>query len=201
MKYPKVISQSHFHSHPLLTYDGLPSSYNENILQRIEERFNFMFTRHSQVLIYSMVFKYPDNGIAYPQDNSLFQNCIESYKRYLDRHNFSPQFIWVREQNESRHPHFHLCVMLNGNAIRYLKNDLEPHRLWNLALGLPLETQGLVHFSDMDGSGNWSILVHRDDHALQDKVFAILSYLAKTFSKQNKAIRGLHEFGCSHMPE
>ena len=150
-------------------------AYNPAIQNRINVLLTSALTVHAQVLLIRFDVRYPLGYIA-PVDNSLFQKFIETYRRYLDRNGFKPLYLWVREQNTSVNPHYHVFFLLE--AIRYMPNLNHADELWANVLGLPVGSKGLLHFCNPNGT-----MLRRDSKSDATSAAGYLSYLAKDYSK------------------
>ncbi|WMW66287.1 inovirus-type Gp2 protein [Nitratidesulfovibrio liaohensis] len=113
---------------------------------------------HSKVMQVRLDLHYPENGYVTPNSTHI-QDFNYNLKRSLARkkfagsHNPDPKLIWVREQNESEHPHYHALMLVNGNALDNPHSILEKaSSLWGRALGV--DPTGLVHRCDKDRNGN-----------------------------------------------
>ena len=152
-------------------------AYNPDIQNRINALLTAALTCHAQVLLIRFDVRYPLGYIA-PVDNSLFQQFIETYRRYLARHSFDPLYLWVREQNTSPNPHYHVVFLLDGTAIRFMPNLSHADELWANVLGLPVGSKGLLHFCNPNGT-----MLRRDSESDATTAANYLSYLAKDYSK------------------
>jgi len=96
-------------------------------------------------------------------------------------------------------PHYHLLLLLNGDAYRGINSssfspngDYEGNNLlhrivraWSRAIGWPQDAmRGLVHVAKDKLTGKfYTYHFHRDDHAAFAEVFFGASYLCKVHSK------------------
>lgn len=111
------------------------------------------------------------------------------------------RYAWAREIGpESQRPHYHLLLILNGNAYRSIGNyaDVETpglyklcHEAWASAISQPYDlAYGLVGVVQ---NGQWS-LDRMNREVFADALYAA-SYLCKARSKVFEL--GFHGFGCS----
>ena len=102
--------------------------------------------------------------------------------------------IWVREQDSSHQPHYHVCILLNGDAYCHLGSFREGQsdrgnmatriqEAWASALDIPpAQSRGLVHFP----LNRVYRIDANSDQCLSQMVslFTRLSYFAKARTKQ-----------------
>lgn len=163
------------------------------IMDKYHSALEQSLTDHSKVMQVRLDLRYPENGHATPNSTHI-QDFSYNLKRNLTRkkfagsHNPDPKFLWVREQNESEHPHYHALMLVNGNALDNPHSILEKaSSLWGRALGV--DPAGLVHRCDRDRNGNRQengIMIRRgspDEAAQRAKCEQQASYLAKAYSK------------------
>lgn len=115
-------------------------------------------------------------------------------------HAASLRFIWAREYRRGEDkPHFHLLILLNGDAYRALGSfgpgsqslASQITEAWASALGLAcIDSHGLVHFP-----ANAQYHVDARDTASVEALFYRTSYLCKVRSKVFD--EHVHPFGCS----
>ena len=190
-----TITTCEYKNIPLLASDG----FLIPILDRIHHLLEFMLNKHSQVLLvrFDVRFVFDEKK---PNDNSIFQGFIENYRRYLDRQEFDPHLIWVREQGKgSVNCHYHLALLLNGNRIRYFKECSKGEELWARALNIPyIRNSGLIHICK---AGNLnSVMIRRGDMIMLEKSYKWLSYMAKTDTKDDIP-KNVKMFSSSQIPK
>jgi hypothetical protein len=103
-------------------------------------------------------------------------------------HDNRVRYVWAREQVSSDYPHYHLAILLNGQAYRRLGSYTSDKGLvraikeaWESALGLDesQDNDGLVSYPrDSD------FILTRDDERTRRNCFSRLSYLCKVASKR-----------------
>ncbi len=155
-----------------------------------------MLETHSSVMQIRFDLRYPDNSYIIHRMKYIY-DFNSNLKRSLNRekvsggHRVDPHLIWVQEQINSPHPHFHYLLLVNGNAKRNYYSILKKvEKIWNLAIDSDL--QGLVNYCDRDKQGNKQengIIVQRNSPSFSenlDKCFYQASYLAKENGKQNR---------------
>ena len=197
-----VVNGSEFNGVPLLPYDGPNSGYYAKILNIVKERLDDSFGRTSKVLIVRMVFKLPST-IGDCSDNDCFQYFIEEYRRAIGAKLL--HYVWVREQNTSESPHWHVICYYDGNRMRYFNNMYQVDSIWAKAIDqvyqMPYVTHGFIHMCGAGINGinmNHGILVHRNNHAVIDETLKLCSYICKINTK-GSAPKHVNEYGCSQI--
>ena len=164
--------------------------------------------RHSRILALRVDLRFPRSYWGY-EDGHLGNGFLADFKSYLEEsldqlpgnRNHDLMVLAAREyDSEERKPHFHVLILLNGNAIRGTgKWDLTRNNLysrlyeaWAFALGMhAYEIEGLIQFvngCEYSGDGgraikHGSILLHRGDSKSLKDLFRASSYLAKVDTK------------------
>jgi len=113
----------------------------------------------------------------------------------------SLRYIWVKEQTRSANPHYHCCLLLNGNAYHHLGDFTRGSNMaarivqaWASALGISAsECAGLVHFPRnpvyyLNGNAPSYEQAYRN-------LLTRVSYFAKAATKPFGD--NSHHFGCS----
>lgn len=165
----------------------------ENIMDKYHDTLEQSLAAHSKVMQVRLDLRYPENGYTTP-DSKHIHDFNYNLKRNIARqkcagdHDPDPKLIWVREQNRSEHPHYHVLLLVNGNAMRNPHSIFEKaDRLWGRALGV--DPTGLVHHCTKGRHGNKQengIMIRRgtaDEAAQRAKCEQQASYLAKAYSK------------------
>ncbi|UTA81523.1 inovirus-type Gp2 protein [Halomonas sp. XH26] len=136
-------------------------------------------------------------------DNSYIRNFINHLQWELDvagtKYPHKMRYVWCREQVTSIHHHYHVLLLLSGDAYRSLGNythstggsferDNLYHRIvraWSVAIGWPLENmEGLVHIATDDMTHQtYTWHYQRNDQATFEEVFRGASYMCKEYSK------------------
>lgn len=189
------------------TYRGLPVNLNhgpliEEYLDALHDVVEAALRANRRVFAFRVDLHLPadccdEHGLY---DNNIVRRFIESLKAQI-KHNrmlakrerptaagTAVRYMWVREQRNSEHPHWHLVILLNFDAFRSigqfrLGNDNMYSRVvkaWASALQLPVtEAEGLVHFPDKP-----AYELYRDDEASLQPFFHRASYLCKAETKR-----------------
>lgn len=189
------------------TYNNFPINANPergcytSILDNIQKRLDSALAKHSQVLLIRFDVRYPQGMI--PADNSAICGFIESYSRYLKRHNYSPIYLWNSEGGHKKRGsriHHHVFLILNGNNIRYMPNMGKAEELWNRALGLPLgSNRKLIHRCHPNPEISPRLyqtrgMIHRSDMEAKREAIFWCSYCGKV---SPSLPQGMRRFGCS----
>ncbi|MFD2231354.1 YagK/YfjJ domain-containing protein [Alkalimarinus sediminis] len=208
-------------------YKGLPvqvsrgplvAEWLENIRSSMLEQ----VATHSKIFALRIDLRLP-GFYSLPEGQIFGNDYYDRFKRRLkrllddmpDTRNHGLKLVAAREYDQYENkPHFHVLVLLNGNAIRATgKWDLSCdnlysrlHDAWAHALGLnDHEVLGLIQFSDgakyCSGSRSQAkggaFLMERGDHNMFEDVFFACSYLAKYATKNFND--GCHPFLCSRV--
>ena len=198
-------------------YKGLPVLYDEDrhgplvvnflektlkVLDRVKSRTSRTFALRFDLYLppYNVRPRGTDEGSAILKD--FWQNLSRELRRAHLTHKPNFDYIWAREVGAvAGRPHFHVLVLIDGNAIQTLGNpapspdatfsdNTMAHRItrsWLSALNLPatIDFGHLVHFQKDPYSGQFiTHHLHRSDHHAWCQLFYIASYLCKAFSKQ-----------------
>jgi hypothetical protein len=182
---------------------------DEQILEQLHQRIQFMLSHNSRVLEKRLDLHYPQDGLVEPASKHIYR-FTENLHRDLKRNNplpeegkkrspgrkgvaashpVNPQILWVKEQEkETPNPHYHLVVLVNGNAVKSgWSIQKRAERQWANTLNLD-EASGLVHNCNQSGPDAIAIDQNRPD--CEDKTNQVYyhgSYLAKTRSKEHRA--------------
>ena len=88
-----------------------------HILRPILSQFNNMLVKHSKVFVY----RFDIRVAGYTEDNKVISDLIRRLKKRIKAHyrigNIS--YCWVREQERSKHQHYHLVFLLDGQKVRH----------------------------------------------------------------------------------
>ncbi len=200
------------------TYAGMPIQFDKGpFIQQYLASLNLTIWRalneYSRVLAFRVDLRLPDHDWL-PHDaytNAVIGRFLESFKakikhnRDMSRrasgyaHDCRVRYVWAREVAGSGRPHYHLVILLNGDAFYGLgkigsENDNMRSRMdeaWASALGVPVgAVSGLVEVPD-----NPVYRLRRDDPESYRALFYRASYLCKTATKVYGD--GQHAFGCS----
>lgn len=153
------------------------SNYNPDILNRNRDLVDYAFSNTTQVLLIRFDVRYPISYNA-PEDNSIFREFIEDYRRYLHRKGYSPLYLWCKEKNTAEHCHYHVYFLLDGSKLRYMPHLNKAEEIWCRKLNIPFQL-GLIHYCNRNGT----MLRRNDPEAIDYAIDNVLDYLAKDYSK------------------
>lgn len=135
-------------------------------------------------------------------NNEITKDCRAKKKKNGQVHKTALRYIWVREQNNSHSPHYHIVIFLNKDTYYGLGdyggegNNLANRimRAWSNALNVDaFSGRPLVHFPK---NSTYRLIKNHASFAKEHKsLFYRLSYFAKTDTKQFGDM--VNSFGCS----
>lgn len=185
-----ITNDSSYHQYPIQVFDP-PGAY-VSILERNQKLINYALSKHSRVLVNGFCAKYPvrsEERVPRDLSNDTFLDFLESFRRLLWDNGFDPLIIWCREQENEfdifgnpAYPHWHFTVLTDGNVNRTL-NIFRIHKLWNMHLGLPPDSFGLINQIKF-GEHSSGYMMYRDDHDSIARVVKAMSYLSKRKTKE-----------------
>ncbi|TLX69938.1 inovirus Gp2 family protein [Pseudomonas nicosulfuronedens] len=187
----------------------------EQYLSRLHSAIERSLRQYARVFAFRVDLRLP-LSIELPDyacTNEVISRFLESFKAKIEHdrqrararhryaHDSKVRYVWAREESRGERPHYHLLILLNGDAYFTVgrKTSSEQnifHRLqqaWASALGLSVEeVSGLVEIPRAAG-----YLVSRaaGDHGELANLFRRASYLCKAATKNYGD--GQHGFGCS----
>lgn len=202
------------------SYLGLPVQVEKGpfvleYLHRLHQTTYRAIDQYRRVFAFRLDLRLPSSQV--PQflthENEIIERFTESLRAKIRHnrrvaaqenkwvHDTVVRYVWAREVGQLGRPHYHLAILLNGDAFCALGKyetgrDNMFNRLqeaWASALRLPLEAvQGLVEISR-----NPYYHIHRDDHQSIAEFFRRTSYLCKSATKVFGD--GCHGFGASRI--
>lgn len=185
-----ITYDSTFNGHSINTNMDKNHGCYEKVLNKIETVMNSMLENHSKIMITRLDLRYPNNDNIICESKQI-SDFSYNLKRSLNReknagnHFVDAQVLTVQEQDRSNHPHFHVAVIVNGNAKNSPYSIHEKaDKLWKLATDSSLD--GLVDHCNRNKNG---IIVDRNSDSFKedyDKAFYQLSYLAKVRGKEDR---------------
>lgn len=217
----RLFYEPEFHGRTIQHHPGYPMV--QNYLEKLWDVTSLARVTYNRVYAVRIDLRFPKAGVN-PKlygNNGCLKRFFANLQRELDsslKYNTRVLYAWAREQKSSEHPHYHVLLMLNGDAIRNI-GDYRPsatggykaknlyHRIarsWAGAIGLFDElVEGLVHISTKPGSADICEYFIKTNEsgaaALWDEMFHAASYLCKADTK-NFAQR-VHCFGSSQTRE
>ena len=168
---------------------------------KIQELVTYCTDKHSKVLVVRFDIRYP---LLYDSqsNNSDISECMSYVIKKYKRDCLDPCYIWVREQNMSSNQHYHVALFLDGQRVRSYRHVFDTvESAWGRVLGCNVE--GCIHHcTDPDDIDSNGIMLRSDDTGRyserKHKVFKILSYLSKSYSKAEDN-DGIRNFGCTQL--
>lgn len=199
-------------------YLGLPVQFDKGpfvreYLQRLYQTVTCAINEYRRVFAFRFDLRLPidrdSTSLCY--ENEIIDRFVESFKAKI-RHNrkmafrestnardTTVRYVWTRECGQQGRPHYHLAILLNGDAFCSL-GKFSPNRdnmfnrlqeAWASALNLPIEeVRGLVEVP-----ANHYYHLYRDNNESIAKFFFRASYLCKSATKS--FVNGSHGFGAS----
>ena len=170
----------------------------EEMNESIHELMKSYMERHSKVLPVRCDIRYPQDYEG-RRDNKDISTLMSRVSQTCRRKSLDPAYVWVREQNESESPHFHVLILLNGHKSQNpygVFNTVEKH--WRNIIGSKQE--GLIHHCNTNPDGSYrqnGELMHRAE-GIPEHVERQVSYMAKPSSK-GEPKDGLRDYGMSRI--
>lgn len=180
-----------------------PSGHIKCIQSKIIDLIKYYIMKHSKVLVVRFDIRYP---VSYAKagNNRDISTCLAYVVKKYKRWGLDPYYIWVREQHQSAHPHFHCALLLDGQKVRaygHVFRNVEA--AWDRTLGCPVA--GCIDHCIGGGSQDYNGKMLRRDAGNEvyiDRLHDVLrqlSYLAKTYTKE-LGYDGQRNFGCTQLP-
>lgn len=155
----------------------------EEIADKIIDGLHLYTECHCKTFAVIFTLKYPTN--LSQVDNAPIKAFMDRFTKHLEWKGLDPFYIWVREQDTSPNPHYHVLLLLNGSKIQSKYGIMEEaKRIWGHINDC--EPSGLVDYSWEP----WMLRRTAPDFqaVLADCIFAC-SYLAKTNTKGSAPYR------------
>lgn len=181
----KTFVDNQFEGHPLC---NVPREFSYNYIRTIVDLVSTMTERHSKVLVARFDLRYPQ-GYEADGSNSDFSMTMQAVCRDFSQKKYDPQYIARREQKNSRNPHYHVGLVLNGNkkrSIHDIRTTIEKH--WAEQLQLPLsevQEKALIYPCNRAPDGSHrpnGRMINRNSlnvHTQTEETIRQLSYLGK----------------------
>ncbi len=192
-KFMKKYSEQFYHGFRIReNYE--PYIWNEDLLDAIECNFKAAKRIHkTRTLTGRFEFTFPKHHIGTCE--FLFSAFIAEFVKH-----FPPEFqlfyMWVREQEESNHPHYHLQLWVSKESKQSLHRlYIYASVLWCKHLNIPV-MKGYVH-RDPEYTIRWKQGYSPDNQQLS-KAFRHAAYIAKTKEKSLTAKNAML-YGCSNI--
>lgn len=177
-----------------------------NYLDKAIETVSLALDQHSKVFAFRIDLHFPS---GFEQNDSSTNEHIRSFLGKLDaiiqadlrggKHSSKLRYVWVREVGKHQNIHYHLAILLNGNAYSTVGNlSLDSENLftrivdaWARALGVkPQEITSCIHIP-----ANTGYRLSRSSPETANAFIHRISYLCKSKTKQYGALS--HSFGSS----
>ena len=205
MKRRTIITDNNYHNYPIMTDDNRGLAVDKNILDKIEEQFDYADKSKSKTFFMRYDIRFPKNFTH--ADNGVFSSFQAAFIKNLSRQGLKPQYLAVREQSREKHQHYHVCLWLDGQKTQHIDKHIQTaERLWDAALNLPPCEDGykLIDACTKNRDGEVQVngvMLNRastDYHDKRKECFYRASYLAKVNTK--KTPDGQRELFASRTP-
>jgi hypothetical protein len=203
MSLPKKIKGTCWQGYQLWKRKGSNETFRLDIMERGIERLDWMFTKTSKVMPVRFILRLP-KGIGYMESDKLLSSFTRRLTDHYRRKGIRVQWIWCREQENSESPHWHFILWLDGqDTMSAYNHHKKVDELWSKVLGLPAISLGLVDYCNRKTYNGFSpngTMLHRGDEREYAEMVRLISYLAKTDTKESKP-KDIHAFGKSQLTE
>ena len=181
----KTFVDNQFEGHPLC---NVPREFSYDYIRTIVDLVSTMTERHSKVLVARFDLRYPQ-GYEAEGSNRDFSTTMQAVCRDFSQKKYDPQYVARREQQNSRNPHYHVGLVLNGNkkrSIHDVRATIEKH--WAEQLQIPLsevQEKALVYPCNRAPDGSHrpnGRMINRNSlnvHTQTEETIRQLSYLGK----------------------
>ena len=221
MSYQSVTNSSQYQGQPINTGSLGQFFCYDIILQKLYERLMHMVGKHSRVFFVRFDIHFPAHGYDPVGHNHEISHLFKMIKENSRARGIDTHFVWIREEAQARHPHYHAIALMNGAKVQDYRGFLcEVERCWEHVLGAvgggaQINARGLIDWCNKDRFSGLpienGIMVQRpllqsqgverqqQEQAFQETVnrcFHWASYLAKVNQKA-KNQNGSRRFGAS----
>ncbi len=144
------------------------------ILESFHDQMTAMLSYHSRILV---VF-FEIHTDKYMKDSKLISDILRKVKRWL-KNNYDMVrvgHLWVREKSKKKKQHYHMALILNGDAVNYPQKILEQVEWQAIRRNLP---------KPYTPKNCYYFIGRNDDHTFKD-AFYRASYFAKEKTKGYK---------------
>ena len=185
-------------------------SYRPEIMQDVTDRLKFMIGHHCKVLVMRIDVRFPEK---YPHDgkNTDLSELMRQFTQYFSYHGILCHYTWVREQDSSDHPHYHIVIFFDGSRVEDGSSIMaRASYIWNRIMGV--DCWGCIHLC-LTSEGANGIMIRRPSQKSEGAKLQVetesfnaayratvewSSYLAKTRSK-GSAPRCVREYQSSQL--
>ncbi len=144
MKESDIATIESFKGLPVLTRSDSAYTYLISYLEKLYNVFVEASIKHDgkRSLFCKFDFTFP-KMFNYVED-SFFSDFLAVFIKYLNSKSYRPLYIWVREQDKSVNPHFHLVLFIDGEK-KWSPHDIHIYaaQLWCKHLNIPT-VSGLI---------------------------------------------------------
>ncbi len=181
----KIISSSYYNGLQInCGYNNKLPCYEE-YLEKIDSVIAMDLDKHCKILMFRFDLRFPTTLVGSVDYSQLIGDFTVSLMNKLRYNELDPHYVWVREQHNSMHPHFHFLILLNGNKTQNTFYHMrEVCRIW-LKLLEPfgfgsIDPCKLIHLCN---NVTDNLMIKRKDILTINKAFYWASYLAKVSTK------------------
>jgi hypothetical protein len=137
----QLTDQPVFHGLPIMT---AVYPCRHDILGFIHDRFADSLSRYCRVFFMRLDVHFPINCSLEDPDR-VFRLFISDYARSRRNHGLI-HYIWRKQQDHSRYPHFHILLLFDGHQTQIIYGHLkDAEERWARSLGIPTAS-GLVDY-------------------------------------------------------
>lgn len=180
-----------YFSMPDKTYN-FTKAYKPYMVRRMESWLYGYVACHSKVFFVRMNFTFPAD-YAYDFKIPYISRTVQKLRQFFVRRECEPSYFWCREKRSSPRPHFHVCLLLNGQKIQSVKLvTTKALSLWQSILDSI--SGGIMNY-------DCSIAIRKNETGYADqlnKAHEEALYLCKVSSKL-KIKNGYRDFGMSRL--
>lgn len=170
ISYPKFIEFNGYHYSVGHYDDGIYTPIINKIIDQLEA-FN---SHHKKMLVFRLDLH--QKKIGFKPANELMTSFFTQFKNLLKKGKKLTMlgYCWVREQNKSTSPHYHLVLMVDGQKHQHPKYLIDDARtVWE-------SLDGTIY----DPSRHYNI--RKDRHKEIGEMIVAVLYLAKVWTKDNR---------------
>ena len=143
------------------------------IVKRFTEQLDIALSLHRRLLVHRLDL----HTTYYSPNNKIISRFMNRIKQWIKR-NYGIQsigYIWAREQERSKHQHYHLAIMLDGDKIRHPKKLNEKLKeMWSPHGHMPVISKPYYYIDK-----------HNREQMRGEAIYRV-SYLAKVRGKGNR---------------
>ena len=168
---------------PHIQPPGYHPCYMRNILQSITTLLDTVMTVQYRSYFTTLTINFPE-WAPVDRSNNKFCSTMEQFLRRIQI--VHPQYIWVRERDQSIHQHYHLGLVIDDqqtSSYIYLGQELQ--HLWNAQFSIYQENSGLVDYVRADQMKMSFLNSDIFNYAVYSHIVYRFSYIAKWYSKES----------------